>query len=50
MRPIYIFLLTLITLLPGTASAQSDSTAVFDTDHPLVYEDAWDLWPYTFLN
>lgn len=22
----------------------------FTEEHPLVYEDAWDLWPYTFLN
>ena len=50
MRHLYIFLLTTITLLPTTATAQSDSITVFDTDHPLIYEDAWDLWPYTFLN
>ena len=25
-------------------------TRVYDEEHPLVYEDAWDLWPYTFLN
>ena len=23
---------------------------VYDQEHPLVYEDAWDLWPYAFLN
>ena len=34
----------------GRMSAQSDSTRVFTPDHPLVYEDAWDLWPYAFLN
>ena len=38
-----------------TASAQkpnktADSVRVFDDQHPLVYEDAWDLWPYVFLN
>lgn len=22
----------------------------FTEEHPLVYEDAWDLWPYSFLN
>ena len=22
----------------------------FTEEHPLVYEDAWDLWPYVFLN
>ena len=25
-------------------------TAAFTIEWPLVYEDAWDLWPYTFLN
>ena len=34
-----------------TAHAQQpDSTVVFGTNRPLIYEDAWDLWPYTFLN
>ena len=23
---------------------------VFTKEAPLVYEDAWDLWPYAFLN
>lgn len=34
-----------------SASAQKeDSTKVFTEEHPLIYEDAWDLWPYVFLN
>ena len=33
----------------------TDSTRIplseeFTEEHPLVYEDAWDLWPYVFLN
>ena len=28
----------------------TDSVKVFTEEHPLVYEDAWDLWPYVFLN
>ena len=32
------------------ATAQKDTTIVFGTNRPLIYEDAWDLWPYTFLN
>ena len=35
----------LLTLLPTVTSAR-----VYDEDHPLVYEDAWDLWPYSFVN
>ena len=33
-----------------TTLAQVDSTRVFTTERPLIYEDAWDLWPYVFLN
>ena len=25
-------------------------TREFTEEHPLVYEDAWDLWPYAYLN
>ena len=32
------------------AAARPDTVRVFTEDHPLVYEDAWDLWPYAFLN
>ena len=31
-------------------SAESDSARVYTEQNPLVYEDAWDLWPYAFLN
>ena len=34
----------------ATVQAQNDSVRVFSTEHPLIYEDAWDLWPYVFLN
>ena len=30
--------------------AQSDTTRVFSESSPLIYEDVWDLWPYSFLN
>ena len=33
-----------------TIQAQPDSTKIFTTERPLIYEDAWDLWPYVFLN
>ncbi len=35
----------LLTLLPTVTPAR-----IYDEDHPLVYEDAWDLWPYSFVN
>ena len=44
-----ITLLLTILFLPG-ARAQEDTLAVFTEKNPLVYEDAWDLWPYSFLN
>ena len=34
----------------AATQAQTDSTQVFSEAHPLVYEDVWDLWPYSFLN
>ena len=43
-------LMLALHLSPMTAEAQNDSTKVFSIEQPLVYEDAWDLWPYTFLN
>ena len=52
-RLIKILLLTIVLgCLEQTPliAAQVDTTKVFTEDHPLVYEDAWDLWPYAFLN
>lgn len=37
-------------LLPYFASAQDDSVRVYTKEHPLVYTDSWDLWPYSYLN
>ena len=28
----------------------ADSVRTYTKERPLVYEDAWDLWPYVFLN
>lgn len=55
MQQTMIRLLTILitlNLLPATIAAEEsqDSTRVFTEEHPLVYEDAWDLWPYAFLN
>ena len=45
-----VILLMVCHLSCATAKAQTDSVRVFSTEHPLIYEDAWDLWPYVFLN
>lgn len=38
-------------LLSQNLLAQTDSLRNKYTDaHPLIYEDAWDLWPYAYLN
>ena len=51
MKRYVIGLLILCHLPLITASAQNNDTVrVFTKEHPLVYEDAWDLWPYSFLN
>ena len=35
----------------GITHAQTkDSIVVYSNERPLIYEDAWDLWPYVFLN
>ena len=46
------YLLLLFAFLPLSMLAQetTDSTRTFTEERPLVYEDAWDLWPYAFLN
>ena len=35
-----------------TSMAQNDSVCVreYTQEHPLIYEEVWDLWPYAFLN
>ena len=51
MRKIVKILILAICQLPLlNANAQTDSVRVFTEENPLVYEDAWDLWPYAFLN
>ena len=41
---------SLFTPLSAMADNAPDSIVRFSTERPLVYEDAWDLWPYSFLN
>lgn len=37
-------------MTPNIAIGQNHSSRQYTEEHPLVYEDAWDLWPYVFLN
>lgn len=47
-----IALLVACNLSLGITLAQQnkDSIVVYNDKRPLIYEDAWDLWPYVFLN
>lgn len=46
-----LLLLFLCLFLPIThAFAQPEDTKLYTKENPLVYEDALDLWPYSFLN
>ena len=45
-----MMLLLSVHLSLAAAFAQSDTTRVFSESYPLIYEDVWDLWPYSFLN
>ena len=42
-------ILSPIYALPNDSIAKGN-VAVYTEERPLVYEDAWDLWPYAFLN
>ena len=48
MRTILAMLIALLT--PLYAIGQTTAEKHYTEDNPLVYEDAWDLWPYVFLN
>jgi len=45
-----LLLLLALHLAPSVSFAQYDSTRIFTNEAPLIYEDVWDLWPYSFLN
>lgn len=50
MNRIWLILTAFLLSLTAASAQENDSTRVFTKDNPLVYEDAWDLWPYAFLN
>lgn len=50
MNRILLILIGLMSLTRVQAQEETDSVRVFTKEQPLVYEDAWDLWPYAFLN
>ena len=40
----------LVAVTPCYAISQILGDRQYTKANPLVYEDAWDLWPYVFLN
>jgi PAS domain-containing protein len=49
MRRLILIVISL-SLLTLSTTAQSDTARVFTDDKPLVYVDADNLWPYSFIN
>lgn len=47
---ILLALLMLTSCLSAVAQTDSLTDVEYTEARPLVYEDAWDLWPYSFLN
>ena len=39
-----------ILLFPLCLQAQEENAHTYTEEHPLVYEDAWDLYPFSFLD
>lgn len=44
------FIILCFTLCSLGVSAQTDSVRRYTPEHPLVYEDPLNIWPYSFLN
>ena len=42
------FLVFCLSIIPLCVSAQEDGPGIYTREHPLVYEDALNLWPYAF--
>lgn len=36
--------------MTGYAASQDENIRNYTAEHPLIYEDVFDLWPYSFLN
>ena len=50
----YAIILTVVMLwctnIIVQAASQDENIRVYTKENPLVYEDVFDLWPYSFLN
>ncbi|MBQ8153001.1 MAG: transporter substrate-binding domain-containing protein [Prevotella sp.] len=54
MSKCYTYLLTALLLwvshMPLHAASQDENIRAYTQEQPLIYEDVFDLWPYSFLN
>ena len=51
MRYLCLTLVLWLALVLGVqAQQQGNDSRVYSAEHPLIYEDVWDLWPYSYLN
>ena len=50
LRGLMTTVFVLLSLTAGAAGAAADSLGTYTKERPLIYEDVWDLWPYSFLN
>ena len=46
----WVRLLVALLTLQLTVAVPATAGRTFTDEHPLQYEDAWDLWPYVYLN
>lgn len=49
-RYISLAIIALFGVMIASASSLRDNVREYTEEHPLVYEDSWDTYPYAFLN
>src|SRR5574344_715375 len=42
--------IVLFSTMAANASSSNNHTRTYTNEHPLIYEDCWDMYPYSFLN
>jgi len=50
MRNTLLYIICFLWPVAAMGASVQEGTRKYTEEHPLVYEDAWDLWPYAFLN
>ena len=50
MKNTLLYIICFLCSVAAWGAPSHEGAREFTEEHPLVYEDAWDLWPYAFLN